>query len=340
MTTRFGTEVQRLQAISASLLIGAILYFIGNPVNAVEPINEDQLGHFSSQIVFFSSQSYSEKIRRIQLLNPTTLQLQPFAVLENEYAVAGRVSPNGKYLAVSFQSTKDPDALPSLILINSENQRQTLVEDAVVIAWSPDSAHIVFRQGKSYAWGNSVVEIATGHTKALPLPLTDAVMDWSSNGSSLIVMAGRPEKRFEQRAGEFYPKRQLYVFDFDERSVLKPFTNPDEDCIWGQFSRESSKLAYYRRTYLTNRPVELCEVTNLKTNATTTIADFTKLGVRPSMGPRWSPDGNQLLWPVTRESKDGNLQFELMFIAADRSTIRSVSAKELKIDLFGPMDWR
>ena len=309
-------------------------------LEAGEGHDEAQQGIFSGKIVLCGTQHRSDQVRRIELLDSMSLQLQPFAVIKNDIPIAVRVAPNGKHLAVSVRLSEHGKTRTKLLLIDSENHRRTLSEGVEVVAWSPDSTRLLVRGGEKYAWSNSVIEIATGFTEKLPLPETDAVMDWSSDGSILSVMAGRPEKIFEQRPNEFYPKRQLYLFDLGIRNAQQPLTHPEEDCIKGRFSDDGTKLVYSRRTYNSGKPVELCEVIDLRAQTSSTTVNFTRLGVRANSQPVWSRDGQQVLWQVNRRTDDGNRQFEIWFVPSDGSLHRSVIAKELSLDFFGVMDWR
>jgi Tol biopolymer transport system component len=208
------------------------------------------------------------------------------------------------------------------------------------MAWSRDSTQLIFHTGKQYAWENVAVKVADGSTTILSLPRTDVATDWSPDGSKLCVMAGRPAKIFEQRPKEFYPRRQLYLYDLKTRTAETPFTGSHEDCISGVFSPDGSMLAYSRRTYNTGKPVELCEVTRLKSQTNSTLIDFTQLGVKPNGPPVWSPDGMRLAWCVTYYEGENPTQYQLWLLNRNNSQYRAVMQKDLKRDFFRVFDWR
>ena len=298
-----------------------------------------QSGVYSGKVVLCGTQRKSDPLRRIELLDPVSLKLQELHTFDKEVPIALSISPNGKYLAVTATLQEGDRDKAQLILVDSEKQTRVIAEDVMVVAWSPDETQLLVRGGKNYEWSNSVIELETGLKEKLPLPATDAVMDWSSGGDVLSVMAGRPEKIFEQRPGEFYPKRQLYIFNLEKKVAEDSITPPDEDCIKGRFSNDGNELAYSRRTYSTGKPVELCEILHLESRKHRTIIDFTSLGVRPNLNPLWSRDGKQLLWQVSREQDDKE-QWELWFLPTDGSAHQIVGAKDLGLEFFGVMDWR
>jgi Tol biopolymer transport system component len=249
------------------------------------------------------------------------------------------VAPNGKRLAATLVSER-ADGSTTVVIIDAENRRTTIAKNAEVVAWSPDSTRILLRQGDKYKWDHHFIDVNNGATEVLPLPKTDAAMDWSPDGETISVMAGCTDKIFEQRPGEFYPQRQLYLYDLETRAARKPFTDPEDDCIKGMFSRDGSTLAFSRRTYDTGRPVELCEITEIDSGKSSTVVNFTELGVRPCGSPSWSHDGRMLVWQVIRQTVDDNTQCELWFMFTDGSPRRSVLEKDLDLDFFHVLDWR
>jgi Tol biopolymer transport system component len=268
------------------------------------------------------------------------LQLRSFVFLQDEIPLAGRVSPNGKQLSVSLLSERDGVTTTEVVIIDAENHRTIIAINAEVVAWSPDSTRILLRRGEKYKWDHLFIDAGNRATEILPLPKTDAVMDWSPDGSTLSVMAGRPERIFEQRRGHFYPKRQLYLYNLETRAAHEPFTDPEDDCINGIFSHDGSTLAYSRRTYSTGKPVEFCEITHISSGKSSTLINFTEIGVRPNGSPFWSKDGTQLVWQVARETADDHRLCELWFIFTNGSPHRAVVEKEFDLDFFRVIDWR
>ncbi len=313
---------------------------ISGYIHARDLNRNSSMDSVSGSIVLYSQKYRPQQSKHIELLDPKSLQLRSFALLRNEVPIAGRVAPNGKRLAATLVSERDGASTTEVMIIDAENRRTTIAKNAEVVAWSPDSTRILLRQGEKYKWDHRLIDVGNGASEDLPLPKTDAVTDWSPDGATISVMAGRPDRIFEQRPGEFYSRRQLCLYNLETRAAQQPFTHPDDDCIKGMFSRDGTTLAYLRRTYSTGKPVELCEITHINSGKSSTLVNFTELGVRPNGSPFWSPDGKTLVWQIVRQTIDDNVQCELWFLFTDGSPRRSVVERDLNLDFFRVIDWR
>lgn len=323
----------------ALVVIGfvGIVMQCGNLVFAEPEVGEEAA--FSGKVILVGSKHTSDPTVRIEALDPVTHKLEEILELQAKTPIAACVSPDGRRLAFSAYVRESGNNTLRLFLVDEQRKVRPITEGASVVAWAPDSNRLVVREGEKYEWSSSILDVASGEKQKLEVPETDAVTDWPPSGELLSVMAGRPENIFEQRPGEFYPRRQIYLFDVEQRLARGPFTAPSEDCIKGRFSPSGRELAYSRRTYHTGKPVELCEVYDLETGKHRPVLNFTSLDVRLDSVPLWSRDEKQLLWQVSRD-REGTTSFEFVLMQSDGSQHRVISATDLGLDYFGLMDWR
>jgi hypothetical protein len=301
-----------------------------------------QHGLFSDKIVFFGSRKSEETSPVVRTFALESGGISEVVSFTDEIPMQGRVSPDGKLLAVSLVKRENGDLTkhPRLEVIDQEGNRRNIAEDAEVIAWSPDSQKILCRRGKNYGWSHCLVDLQNGQETALPIEPKDAVMDWSPNGNALGVMKGRPDSLWKRGPDDFYPKRQLYFAALTSGQPKAPFTDAEEDCIWWRYSSAGKQGVYYRRHYATGRPVETAMIADADGRNPNQLIDFTALGVRPGGSPCWSPDETQLLWQVTREPSEERIEYELMFVPLGEKKPRFVTADSLGLESFGRIDWR
>jgi hypothetical protein len=296
-------------------------------------------GSFAGKLVFFGAKKDNpEASSTICTWSPAKSEVSEIVSSKDESFLRGCVSPDGTMLAVPNASNQGDGSLgaPQLEIVDSKGHRREIGAVEEFIAWYPDFASVLCRRGEQYKWSHVRVGIADGRQTAVPIDSGDAAMDMSADGA-ICVLKGRPDVFWERQPGDLYPKRQLYFIN-PHGEQIDPFTDADEDCIWWRFKPASSDGVYYRRHYASGHPVEtamLGEGANHRQ-----LVDFTALGVRPSGSSAWNPNGKEIAWIVTRETKEDDLDFEIMFIPVNGDSPRFVTASELGYSWLGKIDWK
>lgn len=114
-----------------------------------------------------------------------------------------RLSPDGSRMAYSEAKarwTRDGirGSTSELFLAELQNpQPVKLMDGASLLTWSPDGQRLLYHvnDGSEGWYGSSwLLELATNEKQKLPIPETEQVEDWASNGDWLVTISGRHSK--------------------------------------------------------------------------------------------------------------------------------------------------
>lgn len=268
---------------------------------------------YRGKLVLFGAQREPARSGSVEILvmNPDGTGLESLLKLEDVGRVTGRISPDGRRLVFGTMGA-DGKRWETWILQPDGTRHQVPVE-GVVRAWSPDDASLAcFRMKAEREWESVLVEVETGRIRALPLPASDVIDDWSPDGKTLAVMAGNPGQTLDYPAKGIYPLRQIDVMGTDGSERRWITTDPLLDCIWSRFSPDGSRLAHEERrvdretkkvfcSYVVRgrdggHPVEIVRRDKLD-------EDLRLIDAYPSYPfywgpgciPCWSPDGSRLV---------------------------------------------
>lgn len=170
---------------------------------------------FRNKLVFFGNSSRGHRL--VETMNLDGSELHTVLELSFEQAIwHGRVSPDGRVVALTVMPEGEK---PAVWLLSADGRRQTLVDNGWLACWSPDSKRIAFvrgleRPGKKHR-ESLIIDVVSQQLRALPLPATDNVEDWSPDGTELTVSSGNPDQLFKRSDGETYPLRGLYLIKPD-----------------------------------------------------------------------------------------------------------------------------
>ena len=196
-------------------------------------------------------------------------------------------------------------------LQGSKGERRKVLDNAIIMGWSPDASKLACIGGTFGKWKNFVFDIKTGQTRTLPLPDFDHVCDWSADGKYLSVMSGRPDKTFKHPKFGDYPLRQIELIETDS-DVRRPMTiNPSLDNLWARFSPDGTKVAHYQREHRDGQILERSMIGDRDGSSTLVALSYNRLdeNFHPKLEDRlfwdqegpacWSPDGKVVAWLVS-----------------------------------------
>jgi dipeptidyl aminopeptidase/acylaminoacyl peptidase len=231
-----------------------------------------------------------------------------------------QISPDGKYVAYSVQSTdweQNEFVSQIWIAVTATGERYQLTsgkKSSTGAQWSPDSRRLAFtsdRDGK-----RQIYLISPAGGEATVLTSEDngvGTIAWSPDGTSIAFTSSGPEakprKDRKEKYGEFeivggdYAMNHLWLIKVDGEKSAKatPLTKGEQFSVNGfSWSPDGKRIAFSA----TRDP-------DLGSNNTETIyvLDLADLHVRklldtpgPHYAPKWSPDGREIVYTTSNGS--------------------------------------
>lgn len=301
---------------------------------------------FDGRIVFFGSHDPTRTRSLLQTMRPDGTELKTLLEFQDRRITEGRVSPDGKRVAFAVSPLGTNGDSEIWILDEESTSPSVLARDATITAWSADGSRLLCLAEATDGPSYFVMDVATKLVEQLALPDYEVVWDWTPDGNVLAVLAKDANHLFELRPNDFYPRRQVLFVSRTELDKPLWTTAPEHDCIQARFSPDGQRIAHYTRKYINGRPFEFGTVVGRNGQQATDVVCFTRLSeewsIRPNGAPRWSGDGRQLVWPVTRRRRgvpDTEYEQELVFTAVDGSRIRRMNLKQGDVEFTGMIDW-
>lgn len=191
-------------------------------------------------------------------------------------AYSGRVSPQGD--RVAFCSVTDGRGEVWMLSVDGR-ERSLLVEtptDSWIGGWSPDGKNLVYVHGDPENRSNFLIDVATKHVTPIRLPVSDAVWDWSHDGTEWLTVSSSSRET----------GRQIQRVRTDG-SGLTCLTTPATDNISPRFSPDGKKVLFSStrtkrsQLYVMDRGGK-------------DVRQLTKYEDRSSSNGCWSPDGKEI----------------------------------------------
>lgn len=277
---------------------------------------------------------------------------------KGEWIFAGRIAPNGQRLALSVKTAgkKQPDVW--IMAVNA--QREKLIENGMVVAWSPDSTRLLCSRGEHNHWESFIVDIEKKQEHKLPIPETDCPEDWSPDGKRLTITAGNQENSFKHPDPKLgiYPLRHIYLWNLQEAKREGFTAGPMQDNIYSRYSPDGKWIAYGQRRYHQDGSLRhSIMVRDQDGNNEREIIHFDKLKMaggyesfRESAPPCWSPNGKLLIsladrtkWELTgRPGMEmvNKMTMALVSASPEKGVDKQVDLHEMGVMFVGSIDWR
>lgn len=348
MTTRASSRRSWARLADFGIL-AALLLSAGFGVPAAEKPDESP---YRGKILLFGAVSATNKeikAANVQAIRPDGSGLETVCAFEGAQVSRGRVSPDGRSLAVEVVAK---DGGRSVWVVGPSGDRRKLADMDRVVAWSPDGKSLACYRGAEEGFDSVALDVATGRERRLPLPKHDVVEGWTPDGSRLVVVAGNRDLMVDTPRG-LYPQRQLYVCKSDgsERRLLTPEEKFDQ--LSARYSPDGKHVAHWRRENPDkDRVLHSGVVRHADGTGAREFVQFDKLIASLDKGhrgkpdaPCWSPDGKQILWVVWHSRRvasgsDSIEYYDLVFTSPERGYERRVPLYEKGIVSVANVDWR
>jgi Tol biopolymer transport system component len=246
-----------------------------------------------------------------------------------------RVSPDGKRIARRkfVRAIPDPQPEPIDILAHDleTGEESRLSDEEGVVSWSPDGKEIVVSQRQSGTW-----RVSGGSSQRLPIPDTDTVCDWSSDGRWFVTESTR----------DWAPPLgyQIYRMRPDGSEQLR-LTNAGRN-LSPRFSPDGRRILYCRDSGRAKDENHELRVVNV--DGTNDHVILRNDGLDDFEQACWSPDGKRIVvvWVTwkridgTRVLEAGETKHRIEVISADGAGRRLLKLGDVKMLHIYPPDWR
>ncbi len=326
-----------------------------------EPRGRGGEAAFRGKIVLFGAQRKDEAdTSGILALNPDGTGLETLYTCSEKgrSIVTGRVSPDARSIAFTIFDDKTRKG-EVWLLEGPKGPPRKILDDGLVMAWSPDGKRLACIRGQLGAWKSFVFDLSTKEVRPLAVASEDHVYDWSPDGESLCVMLDRPGTTFEHPRLGSYPLRQIGLIPAagGEPKLLTPDATLDN--LWARFSPDGARVAHDQRRHRGGVVLESAVITGRDGVKALEILDYSRLDegfrTRPEArafwnqeGPAcWSPDGKTTALLVSNDkslSEKGALRLKqfryvLVFTASGGGVASTTDLKALGIENPGEIDW-
>ena len=246
-----------------------------------------------------------------------------------------RLSPDGSRIAFSeFKPHGPPGSggTSELFLADIQNpQPVKLIENASMRTWSPDGRRLLYHvnDGSEGWYGSSwLLELATKEKQKLPIPETEQVEDWTSNGDWLVTISGRHSK---EKNGY-----QLYMMHPDATGERR-ITQGRSANLYPRFSPDGKQIAYHHFTLTEKGSLWVVDVDG--SNARQILGEHENAVIG---GLCWSPDNRSLAMKVTENINErDNRKTRLEIVAAAGGVPRVLKLKDVTVIHFlQTPEWR
>jgi Tol biopolymer transport system component len=246
---------------------------------------------------------------------------------------SGRVSPDGETLAFGKFNAGNDTSIWNCDTHGTDNPGK-IADFGSLPIWSPDGKYLVTNKGpigQHEAWQ---MEADGSKAKKLPIPKTDEVDDWSSDGKWFVTVSDRHPPH-----GHGY---QLYVMHPDgtnERRLTKNGLN-----CYPRFSPDSRKIVYIHQTHKEGNSIRMVDIDGKNDREILREEGL----VYPDFAC-WSPHGKRLAivrreWEGIDEKGNrfgsGKLEQHLEIMDADGQNRRVLELADAKIFWLGHADWK
>lgn len=296
-------------------------------------------------ILFGCSRPGDPSVNRIVALSADGSALESILELKDgQRIMAGRISPDGRYLAFSV-STEQRERY-DVWLLDVNGQRRKLTADAMVQAWLPDCKRLACTRGQRNAWVSFLLDIDKGAEERLPLPRVELINDWSPDGQWMAVMAENPDKTFQHPTKGTYPLRGIYLVKPDGSGRTEVKAEPLLDNLWPRFAPDSKRLVYHQRSHEEGRVLHDTIVQGIDGSGAKAVLSFDTFfkgnqQYRANGFPCWSGDGKQVVWLIPRQrTKFSTVKMELVFVPLDKGDVKVLDLNECGLGWAQAIDWR
>lgn len=198
---------------------------------------------------------------------------EKIAAIESN-AQSGRVSPNGSRLA--FWSVSNGDS--GVWLLSADGRERTLLiktpDESWVGGWSPDGKRLIYGHGDSEGRLNFSIDVATKEVQPIRLPTSDAIWDWSPDGTEFLTISSQDTGRQIQRVRV-------------DGSGLTGLTKPGTDNISPRFSPDGKRILFSSSRTKRSQLYVMDRDGN-------SVRQITKFEDRSSSNGCWTPDGKEI----------------------------------------------
>jgi hypothetical protein len=265
------------------------------------------------------------------------VQTQTALFVRNDGEAWGKVSPNGKQVALILTSAllpreaqREPLKFSLWLLDLATSDLKLLVEDAVDPAWAPDSAKIAYMGPTGGLW---LANVATGEAHeiyAVDRTRGDSFVgdiSWAPDSQRLVFL----DKVFRQYA-------TLMVMNSNDRTSAKPLTSPDTQWPYlPQWSPDGNKIMFItwtKSTVLSDRFFYSLWLTNPDgTEQTQLTSDM------DTLGGAWSPDSRWIAFTSVPTFEAPEAYWDLWIINSAGTELKRVTANsDKKIDV-SSLNW-
>lgn len=244
------------------------------------------------------------------------------AKIETE-AHSGRVSPKGDRLAFWGES----DGRHGIWLLSANGAERNWIvespEDSWIGGWSPDGERLVFGHGDSAHRTNLLVDVKTKAVQTIRLPASEAIWDWSPDGTEWLTISSRETGRQIQRVRT-------------DGSGLTCLTTPGTDNISPRYSPNGKQILFCSTR---TKRAQLYVMDRDGSH----VRQLTKFEDRSCSNGCWTPDGKEI---CCRAYKTGPMTENGYSVFDPEVLLMNADGSEPKVFLPGnesvgwTLDWR
>ncbi len=277
---------------------------------------------FKGKLVYFGRAEESSDGALSILVQARSGATEKVASIESE-AHSGRVSPTGDQIAFWGES----GGRHGIWLISANGAKRSWLveaqEDTWIGGWSPNGERLVFGHGDSSHQTNLLIDVKTKTVQSIRLPASEAIWDWSPDGTDWLTISSQETGRQIQRVRT-------------DGSGLTCLTTPGTDNISPRFSPDGKQILF------SSSRTKRAQLYAMDWDGGH-VRQLTKFDDRSCSNGCWTPDGKEI---CCRAYKTGPVTESGYSVSDPEVLLMNADGTEPKVFLPGnesvgwTLDWR